>query len=160
MNTPAFSHEELVRRAKLSPTDLENILECRQAHTCLGFAYQLAFVRLNHRFPAQQPLEIVAELLTYVSLQLDLPSVTIQTYQQQRRTLINHQQEIRTYLNLRPFGESEIALLNVFLLLARQTDGMALEKKWLMEYPRCLYTAARRSSGDSHEPIGDDDSAD
>jgi hypothetical protein len=45
-------------------------------------------------------------------------------------------------------------------LLARQTDGMALEKKWLMEYPQCLYTAARRSSGASHEPIGNDDSAD
>jgi hypothetical protein len=61
MNTPVSSHEELVRRVQLSPNDLEKILECRQAHTRLGFAYQLAFVRLNHRFPAQQPLEIVDE---------------------------------------------------------------------------------------------------
>jgi hypothetical protein len=45
-------------------------------------------------------------------------------------------------------------------LLARQSDGMALEKKWLMEYPQCLYTAARRSMGASHEPIGNDDSPD
>ena len=39
-----------------------------------GFAYQIAFVRLAHRFPLQQPLEIVDELLTYVGVQLDIPA--------------------------------------------------------------------------------------
>jgi hypothetical protein len=34
----------------------------------LGFAYQLAFVRLHHHFPAQQPLEIDDEIVTYVSV--------------------------------------------------------------------------------------------
>jgi hypothetical protein len=57
MNTLAFSYKELLRTAKLSPNDLGKILECRQAHTRLGFAYQLAFVRLNNRFPAQQQLK-------------------------------------------------------------------------------------------------------
>ena len=38
MNTPAFSHEELVRKAKLSLNDLEKIQECLQSHTRLGFA--------------------------------------------------------------------------------------------------------------------------
>ncbi|MBI1882540.1 MAG: DUF4158 domain-containing protein, partial [Chloroflexi bacterium] len=145
MNTPVSSHEELVRRAQLSPNDLEKIHACRQAYTRLGFAYQLAFVRLNHRFPAQQPLEIMDELLTYVTVQLDLPSATIQAYQQQRRTIINHQQEIRTYLNLRSFGESEIAVLNAFLFeeacRLEQTGPLLVQAKQFLKEEGILFPA-------------------
>lgn len=68
MNPPAFPHEELVRLAQLSPEDMAKINACREPHTRLGFAYQLAFIRLHHRFPTQQPLEIVDELLTYIHI--------------------------------------------------------------------------------------------
>ncbi len=43
--------------------------QCRRDHNRLGFAYQLGFVRLFSRFPAQQPLKICDELLSFVSLQ-------------------------------------------------------------------------------------------
>lgn len=89
-----FSQPELVRVAKLSITDLARIQECCHPQTRLGFAYQLAFVRLANRFPAQEPLEMVEEIATYVSVQLDVAPSAIQRYAQQRRTIINHQQEI------------------------------------------------------------------
>lgn len=115
MSTPAFSHDELVRIAKFNPEDLAKIDMCREPHTRLGFGYQLAFIRLHNRIPMQQPLEIVEEILTYVGVQLDIATTVIQQYKQQRRTIINHQQEICAYLNLRPLSEAEIALLSTFL---------------------------------------------
>ena len=115
MNSPPLAHEELVRLARFSPEDMARINECREPHTRLGFAYQLAFIRLHHRLSTKQPLEIVDEILTYVSIQIDIPATVIQAYQNQRRTIINHQQEIRAYLDLRPFGEPESALLRAFL---------------------------------------------
>lgn len=145
MNTPVSSHQELVRRAQLSPKDLQKIHACRQAHTRLGFAYQLAFVRLNHRFPVQQPLEIADEILTYVSVQLDLPSAIIQTYQQQRRTIINHQQEICTYLDLHPFGEAEMVLLKAFLFEEachlEQTGPLLVQAKQFLKEKGILFPA-------------------
>ena len=115
MSDMAFSHPELVRIAKFSPTDQTRIHECRHPHTRLGFAYQLAFVRLANRFPAQEPLEMVEEIATYVSVQLDISPSAIQVYAQQRRTIINHQQELCEYLQRRRFGESEVAMLDAFL---------------------------------------------
>ncbi len=50
----AFSHLELICVAKSSPTDLARFQECRHPHTRLGFAYQLAFVRLTNRLPPQK----------------------------------------------------------------------------------------------------------
>ena len=88
----------------------------RRAHNRLGFAYQLAFIRLANRFPAQQPFELDEELLTFVSLQLDLPTQLIETYAQRQSTLSEHQEQIRIYLDLRRFGEVEIQMLERFLL--------------------------------------------
>lgn len=45
-----------------------------------GFDKLLAFVRLTNRLPAQQPLEILDELLTYVAVQLDIPGPAIAEY--------------------------------------------------------------------------------
>ena len=56
MKSVSYSHQDLVRIAKFTPDDFARIGECRQDDTRLGFAYQLAFVRLYHRFPSQQPL--------------------------------------------------------------------------------------------------------
>jgi hypothetical protein len=100
MSVMLFSHPELVRIAKFSSDDFERIQQCRHSHTRLGFAYQMAFVRLTNRFPAQHPLEVVDEILTYVSVQLGVPPAEIQAYVQQRRTIVNHQQEICDYLSL------------------------------------------------------------
>jgi len=115
MKSQAYSHQDLVRIAQLTSDDLARIRECRQEHTRLGFAYQLAYVRLHRRFPSQQPLEIVDEIVTYVSLQLDIPSSAITAYQEQRRTIVTHQQELRGYLGVRRFGEAEPGTLETYL---------------------------------------------
>ena len=65
MSAVAFPHPELVRAAKLSPTDLERTQQCRHLHTRLGFAYQLAFVRLAIRSPAQEPLEMGPDVIFF-----------------------------------------------------------------------------------------------
>lgn len=71
-NTP-FTHQQLLTTATFSPADLQEIRHRRQIHSQLGFAYQLAFVRLTNRLPDQYPLEIIEELLNYVSIQLTIP---------------------------------------------------------------------------------------
>jgi hypothetical protein len=63
-------------------------------------------VRLYRRFPAKQPLELIDEIVTYVSLQLDIPAKAINAYQAQRQTVVAHQQELRGFLKVRRLGEA------------------------------------------------------
>jgi hypothetical protein len=53
--------------------------------------------------------------VTYVGLQLDIPSSAITAYQEQRRTIVNHQQDLRDYLGVRRFGEAELGSLEAYL---------------------------------------------
>lgn len=116
MKILSYSHHQLQTAAKLTTKDIQEIQQRRRAHNRLGFAYQLAFIRLANRFPVQQPFELDEELLTFVSLQLDLPTQLIETYAQRQSMLSEHQEQIRIYLDLRRFGEVEIQMLERFLL--------------------------------------------
>jgi hypothetical protein len=116
MKKSPYTHQQLLTLGKLSQSDQKVIRQSRQAHTQLGFAYQLAFVRLLKRFPGQRLFEIDDELLTYVSVQLDLPSSLIHTYSKRQPTLSAHRTRIRSYLQLRRLEEPELALLKQFLL--------------------------------------------
>ncbi len=72
MNNLHFSQDQLVQVAKLSDADMSMINECRKPQTKLGLGYQLCFVRLFNQFPTQMPFEQIEDLITYVSLQLDI----------------------------------------------------------------------------------------
>ena len=50
-------------------------LSCRRPHKRLGFAYQVAFVRLFDRFPQQQPFELFEELVWFSAAQLGLRKI-------------------------------------------------------------------------------------
>ena len=63
MTPLAFSRGQMVREASLTDADRAEVAKCRRDHNRLGFAYQVGFVRLFHRFPAQQPLEMCDELV-------------------------------------------------------------------------------------------------
>jgi TnpA family transposase len=145
MSAVSFSQPELIHIAKFSPADLARIQECRHAHTRLGFAYQLAFVRLTNRLPAQEPLELMDEILTYVGIQIDIPPAAIHLYTQQRRTIVNHQQEICDYLQRRRFGEAEIAMLEAFLFeeacRLEQTGPLLVRAKWFLQENSILFPA-------------------
>lgn len=134
----AFNSHALPARANFSTKDIERIHKCRQNHTRLGFAYQLIFVRLYNRFPAQAPFEISQEVLTHSSVQLDIPVVAIDEYKDQRKTIINHQFELREYLSVRRFGEAELDQLEAFIFAEacrlEQTGPLLNQaKKFLIE---------------------------
>ena len=106
MSAFPYSREQLASVAKFSERDLEAIKQRRHDYTRLGFGYQLAFVRLFNWFPAQEPLEIIDEILTYVSLQLGIADQCITQYEKRQPTISEHQEAIRRYLGLRLFSSA------------------------------------------------------
>jgi len=115
MSAVKYSREQLVTLAQISQEDLTEINQRRQPYTCLGFAYQLAFVRLSNRFPIQLPFEVDEEILTFVSLQLELPSDLIHVYKLRQPTISEHRTQLLDYLGLRRLGETELVDLKNFL---------------------------------------------
>jgi hypothetical protein len=59
---------------------MDEVAGCRRDHNRLGFVYQIGFARPFSRFPAQQPLEICDELLSFVAVQLNTDAVAIEGY--------------------------------------------------------------------------------
>ena len=100
----------IARQARFTLEDRAHIARCRYDHTRLGFAYQLAFVRLTGRLPRQHPLEVVDDLLRYVALQLNLEDRTeelIERYASRRPTVSEHVEQLRRHLGVRSFGVEE-----------------------------------------------------
>jgi hypothetical protein len=98
----SFSQGQMVREATLTEDDLAEIAKCRRDQNRLGFAYQIGFVRLFSRFPAQQPLEVCDELLRFVSLQVGIDEKRIADYAPWQHTTSEHQKRIRDYFKLVP----------------------------------------------------------
>ena len=92
---PDISRPRLIRDASFLEANRDEIAQRRGAHNRLGFAYQIAFVRVLGRFPRQAPLEIDGEILRFAALQLRLPPETIHAYAERRQTVSEHQQRIR-----------------------------------------------------------------
>src|SRR5438128_12650530 len=115
MNKFHFSQDQLVQVAKLSEADIAVINECRSPQTKLGLGYQLAFVHLFNQFPAQIPFEPLEDIVTYMSLQLDIASNLIEQYKKRRETIAEHRKRIQEYLQLKPFHPAVVQLLDEFL---------------------------------------------
>lgn len=138
MSVNQFTHEQIVSQARFSDEDLAEIRKRRRDNNRLGFAYHLAFVRLVNRFPAQQPLEIIEALLTYVSVQLDIPVEVITTYEQRQQTMAEHRAVLLAYLRLRRLEEEETGQLEAFLFeeacrLEHTASLLVLAKAFLKE---------------------------
>lgn len=110
-----YSRKQLIKYAEFNLDDFRIIKERRRPHNQLGFAYQLAFVRLFNHFPNQQPLEIVNELLVVVCLSIEISSDQIGQYLERRQTISEHQEQIRFYLQLARFDDSKRVLLEDFV---------------------------------------------
>lgn len=140
-----YSQQQLVELAQLSLADLNEINQRRQPYTRLGFAYQLAFVRLYNRFPSQIPFELEEELLTFVGVQLKIPPESIHDYTQRRETIAEHQPSIRVYLGLRRFGDAEIERLNQFLFdeacRLEQTSALLTKAEHFLQEQKILCPA-------------------
>lgn len=136
---PELSRPRLIRDASFLAADWEEITQRRGPHNRLGFAYQIAFVRVVGRFPRQAPLEINAEIPRFTALQLRMAPETIQTYAHRRQTVSEHQQCIRDYLGLCPFdGTARDQLVrfleNEALRLDRSAALLARGHTWLREH--------------------------
>jgi hypothetical protein len=110
-----FSRDQLKRAATLTEEDFVQLGKCRRPHNRLGFAYQVAFVRLFDRFPHQQPFELFEELVCFSAAQLRLDARLIELYRKRQPTISEHQQTITGYLKLRAFDDAEAAQLEQFL---------------------------------------------
>jgi len=111
----SFSRGQMIREASLTEADRVEVAKCRRDHNRLGFAYQVSFVRLFHRFPAQQPLEVCDELLNFVSLQLGIDEARISDYAPWQHTASEHRERIREYLALIVYGPEEADALERFV---------------------------------------------
>jgi TnpA family transposase len=120
MNKINFAQEQLARVAKLSDEDVVLIKACRGAHNRLGLAYQLCYVKLFNRFPAQSPFVPVEELATFVAVQLDIPVEQLLAYASQQVTFSHHQDTIQEYLQVEKFGQATRGVLKDYLLQQAQ----------------------------------------
>ena len=145
MSNSSFSHEEIVREGKFSAEDMTEIKKRRRDYNRLGYAYQLAFVRLASRFPTQQPLEIDRELLTYVGMQLSIPDEALERYQNRQQTMAEHRAAILAYQGYRRFGEAEEALLEAFLFeeagRLEQTGPLLVRARQFLKEEAILFPA-------------------
>ena len=109
-----FSRDQLKRAASLTEEDFAQLGKCPRPHNRLGFAYQVAFVRLFDRFPQQQPFELFEELVCFSAAQLGLDVELIELYRKRQPTISKHQQTIAGYLRLRRFNDAEVTQLEQF----------------------------------------------
>jgi hypothetical protein len=115
MDADAPPKDRVLELGKLTPKDLRRIRQCRRNYNRLGFGYQVAFVRLENRFPIQMPFELIDDVLTFVAVQTNIAACEIQEYADRQQTISEHQAQIRDYLSLAPFENAERAKLEAFL---------------------------------------------
>ena len=84
VSDPDVSRPRLIRDATFLEADRQEIALRRGPRNRLGFAYQVAFVRVLGRFPQQAPLEIDGEILRFAALQLGADAETIHAYARHR----------------------------------------------------------------------------
>ncbi len=110
-----WPQKQMIEYGTLTLEDKVQIAQCRGTHNHLGFAYQIAFVRLMNRFPAQQPLELIQEVLDFVGVQLGIDVSQIEQYAERRQTVSEHQIRIQDYLKKRRLDSEQLQCLQHFL---------------------------------------------
>ena len=145
MTPLSFSRGQMVREASLTEADLAEVAKCRRDHNRLGFAYQIGFVRLFSRFPAQQPLEICDELLSFVAMQLNIDATGIDGYAARQHTVSDHQARIRDYLKLVVFDPEQAEALERFVFeescRLEQTASLLARAREFLKERRVLFPA-------------------
>ena len=145
MTPLSFSRGQMIREASLTTADLAEVTRCRRDHNRLGFAYQIGFVRLFHRFPAQQPLEVCDDLLNFVALQLGIEEARIADYAPWQHTVSEHQNRICEYLGLTDYDPQEADALERFVFeescRLEQTAPLLARAREFLKERRVLFPA-------------------
>ena len=116
--SPDTARAALARQAQLTDEDRTQIARLRHDHTRLGFAYQVAFVRLTGRLPRQRPFEVEPDVLRHVARQLrieDRAGALAARYAARQPTVSAHAEAVRLHLGVRPFGPDERTALEAFV---------------------------------------------
>ena len=129
-----YTQEQLIRVTKFSNRDLEEIKKCRRDFNQLGFAYQLAFVRLLNRLPSQEPLETQEDILVFVSIQLNTNIQCFEQYGCRQQTISEHQESIRSYLELRSFSTATTEIKEFLFKESYHLEQTAALMACLREY--------------------------
>ena len=135
---PDISRPRLIRDGTFLEEDRRQIAQRRRGHNQLGFAYQIAFVRVLGRFPRQEPLELDEEILRFAALQWGTSPDAIGAYAERRQTVSEHQQRIRSHLKLRAFDADTADELARFLegealRLDRTASLLGRARGWLRD---------------------------
>ena len=93
---------DLEQHCLLSARDLERVLERRSDHSRLGFAVQLATLKLLHTFPSDFS-NTPQNLIDHIASQLSINPSVLPRYLERRPTRFEHQREIRVHLEYREF---------------------------------------------------------
>ena len=93
---------DLEQHCLLSAPDLERVLERRSDHSRLGFAVQLATLKLLHTFPSDFS-NTPQNLIDHIASQLSINPSILPRYLERRPTRFEHQREIRVHLKYREF---------------------------------------------------------
>ena len=138
VSDPDVSRPRLIREASFLEADQREIALRLGRHNQLGFAYQVAFVRVLGRFPQQAPLKIDGEILRFAALQLGADAETIHAYAGRQQTVSDHQHRIGEYLRLGAFdaaGSERLArfLEDEALRLERTASLLARARAWLRD---------------------------
>lgn len=131
---PPLLPQQLLSQGRFSAEDLAYITQCRGEHNRLGFAYQLAFVRLLNRFPTQEPLEIIEDIIAFTSVQLKIGDHHIEQYGKRQPTVSEHQDVIRNHLALRPFTTATSEVETFLFKEACQLEQMVALTARLREF--------------------------
>ena len=73
MEAGSLPRDRFLRLARLTAADSRRIRRSRRAYNPLGFAYQIAFVRLATPFSSPKRFAFPEELVTFVAVQTDKP---------------------------------------------------------------------------------------
>ena len=121
---PDSARAAFARQARLTDEDRSRVARLRHDHTRIGFAYQIAFVRLTGRLPRQRPFEVEPDVLHHVARQLRLSAATggeeqadalVARYAARQPTVSVHAEAVRLHLGVRPFGPDERTALEAFV---------------------------------------------
>ena len=142
VKTPEYNHEQLVRDGEFTAEDLQEIKLRRHDYTQLGYAYQLAFIKILNRLPQQEPFEVDNEILNYVAMQLKLANTLIETYLLRQATCSEHQEQIRKYLGLQRLNKPQETIIETFLYeeacRLEQTNTLLVRVKEFLKQQRIL----------------------
>ena len=138
-------HERILASQHFSQEDLKLIFSRRRAYNQIGFAYQLAFVRIFNRFPRQIPFEVIGELVFFVSLKLGISVEWMDSYGMSQKTLSEHQDLLRRYLGLEVFHAERARDTEVFIfqeaLRLEQTSALLAHTRGYLREQKILEPA-------------------